>query len=288
MTWFIYAAWFFFDGKRAVDFTVALPFATIFFLTFYALFLAYKLLRKEQFVKRDIWLILTNSFLFYGFGYAILERHVASEQFLGLFTLANAGIHFIVGTIIHRQKLADKNLFYLVVGLVLLFLTIAGEAALLFWIGRTKGVPFYEKMAYPLIAVALLSLTEDWSNYGRYYTASPATRIAPIFNIYFLTSILFVAALGFINWINNQSTFDTASFKRKWLPNLIKILLPSALLIVLYLAFYLEIDNYFIQSYEETKIEGFKNGSTNLKSLNYDTDLIHFQSIWQINYTLLF
>ncbi len=303
MTWCIYAAWFFFDGNRTADFTVALPFAAIFFITFYVLFLAYKLLRKEQFVKRDIWLILTNSFLFYGFGYAILERHEISEQFLGLFTLANAGIHFIVATIIHRQKLADKNLFYLVIGLVLLFLTIAipvqldgnwvtliwiGEAALLFWIGRTKGVPFYEKMAYPLIAVALLSLTEDWANYGRYYTTAPATRIAPIFNIYFLTSILFVIALGFINWINNQSTFDTASFKRKWIPNLLQIILPSALLVTLYLAFYLEIDNYFIQSYEETKIKGLKNGSFNLHSLNYDNDLIHFKSVWQINYTLLF
>ncbi len=303
MTWFIYAAWFFFDGKRAVDFSVALPFAAIFFITFYVLFLAYKLLRKEQFVKRDIWLVLTNSFLFYGFGFAILERHEATEQYLGLFTLANAGIHFIVGNIIHRQKLADKNLFYLVVGLVLLFLTIAipvqldgnwvtliwiGEAALLFWIGRTKGVSFYEKMAYPLIAVALLSLTEDWSHYGRNYMANPETRISPILNSYFLTSILFVAALGFINWVNNQSTFDTASFKRKWIPNLLKIVLPSVLLVTLYLAFYLEIDNYFIQAYEGTKVKSLENGNSSYNSFKYDTDLIHFKSIWQINYTLLF
>lgn len=303
MTWFIYAAWFFFDSKRVNDFTVALPFATIFFLTFYVLFLAYKLLKKEQFVKRDIWLVLTNSFLFYGFGYAILERHETTEQFLGLFTLANAGVHFAVGNIIHRQKLADKNLFYLIIGLVLLFLTITipvqldgnwvtliwiGEAALLFWIGRTKGVSFYEKMAYPLIAVALISLFEDWSHYGRYYIASPDSRINPIFNIYFLTSILFIAALGFINWVNNQSAFDIENFKRKWLPNLLKIVLPSALLVISYLAFYLEIDNYFSQLYRDSGVGGTRDGNINFQFTNYNRDLIHLKSTWQINYTLFF
>ncbi len=197
LTWLIYGAWFLFDYSRSKDFGLALTFASIFFATFYLVFLGYKLIKKEQFARRDIWLLLTNSFLFYGFGYAILDKHEIGSQFLGLFTLGNAGIHFIVGNIIQRQKLADKNLFYLVIGLVLVFLTIAipvqldgnwvtliwaGEAALLFWIGRTKGVAFYEKMAYPLMFFAGISLLEDWSNYGGYYVNAPETRITPLLN----------------------------------------------------------------------------------------------------------
>jgi uncharacterized membrane protein len=69
-------------------------------------------------------------------------------------------------------------LFYLVSGLVLVFITIAipvqldgnwvtllwaGEAALLFWIGRTKNVPVYEKLSYLLMILAFISILHDWT-----------------------------------------------------------------------------------------------------------------------------
>ena len=65
--------------------------------------------------------------------------------------------------------MVDRNLVYLVAGLVIIFITIAipvqldgnwvtllwaGEAALLFWIGRSKQVPVYEKLSYPLMYLA--------------------------------------------------------------------------------------------------------------------------------------
>lgn len=303
LTWLIYSGWFLTDYSRSKHFGIALAFASIFFLTFYLLFLAYKLLKKEAFARRDIWLLLTNSFLFYGFGYAILEKHDLGEQFLGLFTLGNAAIHFVVSNIIYRQKLADKNLFYLVVGLVLLFLTMAipvqldgnwvtliwvGEAALLFWIGRTKGVAFYEKLAYPLMLIAVLSLLDDWSNYSSYYVASPESRIIPIFNIYFLTSILFIAALGFINWLNRQPSYSPPNFKRKWIPSLFKVLIPGIFLVVLYLSVHLEIDNYFTQLYKDSAI-----GSTPDKNIlfqfdMYNENLFHLKNIWLIIYAFCF
>ena len=303
LTWLIYSAWFVTDYSSSKHFEIALTFAGIFFVTFYLLFLAYKLLRKEQFVRRDIWLLLTNSFLFFGFGYWILDSHKTGSQLLGLFTLGNAGIHFIVSNIIHRQKLADKNLFYLVVGLVLIFLTIAipvqldgnwvtliwaGEAALLFWIGRTKGVPFYEKMAYPLMAVASISLLEDWTNYGDYYPLTPGSRITPIFNIHFLTSLLFLMAIGFINWLNQKEDFSPPNYKWKWLPKLIKFVLPTILLVVLYATFYLEIDTYFSQLYKDSKVASTSDGNNNFQGSQYNENLLHFRIIWLIIYSLFF
>src|SRR5690606_24596043 len=126
----------------------------------------------------DIVLVLANSFIFYGIGYNLLESH-NGEGLLGLFTVINAVIHLMISVFIRRQKLADKNLFYLVAGLFLLFVTIAipvqldaswvtllwvGEAALLFWIGRTKAVQFYEKLSYILMMLAVLSIVHDWLN----------------------------------------------------------------------------------------------------------------------------
>lgn len=302
MTWLIYGAWFIFDYSRSKDFGLALTFASIFFVTFYLVFLGYKLIKKEQFAKRDIWLLLTNSFLFYGFGYAILDKHEVGNQFLGLFTLGNAGIHFLVGNIIQRQKLADKNLFYLVIGLVLVFLTIAipvqldgnwvtlvwaGAAALLFWIGRTKGVAFYEKMAYPLMFFAGISLLEDWSNYGDYYVNAAETRITPLWNIHFLTSVLFLATFGFINWVNQDGRYLAPAFKRKFWANIFKIAIPSILLVVAYATFNLEIDNYFTQLYKDSVIKITPEGA-NFSSSQGNEDLWDFKIIWQFIYTLFF
>ena len=176
-------------------FTLALTFLSIFFATFYLTFLAYKILQKEKFEIDDIILLLANSFIFYGIGYAILDKHETGEQLLGLSTLCNAVVHFIVSAIIYRQKLADKNLLYLISGLVLVFITIAipvqldgnwvtllwaGEAALLFWIGRTKNVPIYEKLSYPLMILAFFSIVQDWTTvYDRYNHEQPETRITP-------------------------------------------------------------------------------------------------------------
>lgn len=302
LTWLIYAGWFFSDYRPTEHFTIALAFAGIFFATFYILFLAYKLIKKEQFVQRDIWLILTNAFLFYGFGYGILNENEVGQQLLGLFTLGNAAIHFVVGLLIHRQQLADKNLFYLVVGLVLLFLTIAipvqldgnwvtliwaGEAALLFWIGRTKGVPFYEKMAYPLMALACLSLLEDWTNYHAYYVDAPETRVTAIFNIHFLTSLLFVAAFGFINWLNQRPQFSAPTFKRQFFSSLLPVALPAILIATVYITFYLEIQTYFEQLYKDSVLQLTSETGQNTTTY-FNDDLLKFSSIWLLNYTMLF
>ncbi|MDZ7612730.1 MAG: hypothetical protein U5K51_02630 [Flavobacteriaceae bacterium] len=162
----------------------------------------------------DILFLLANSFIFYGFGYNILNVHETGAQLLGLFTLGNALIHFLVGMIIYKQKLADQNLIYLVSGLVLVFITIAvpvqldgnwvtllwvGEAALLFWIGKTKGISAYENISYPLMILAAISILQDWSiAYNQYNYYEQAENFRPLLNSHFLSSLLFIAAFGWI------------------------------------------------------------------------------------------
>ncbi len=153
-TWIIFGAWYFTKYKSAEHFTLAFSFLAGFFIIFYILILTYKLIHKDRFLSGEIYLLLLNAFLFYGIGYTMLNGEKNGGQLLGLFTLANAFIHFIVSAFIYRQKLVDRNLVYLVAGLVIVFITIAipvqldgnwvtllwaGEAALLFWIGRSKA-----------------------------------------------------------------------------------------------------------------------------------------------------
>ena len=303
LTWLMYFLWYVSKYQTDEHFGLALTFLSLFFGTFYLIFLAYKLLQKEKFEIDDIILLLANSFIFYGIGYAILDSHRTGEQLLGVFTLCNAIIHFIVSTIIYRQKLADRNLFFLISGLVIVFITIAipvqldgnwvtllwaGEAALLFWIGRTKNVPVYEKLSYPLMILALFSIVHDWmTGYDGYYPEKPETRITPLLNINFLTSMLFIAAFGFINVLNRNKNYFSALVSKKEISKIISFLIPAILLFTIYYAFRMEIANYWDQLYIDSSLTINSEGQQYPNYYRND-DLSKFKTIWIINYSFLF
>lgn len=303
LTWLIYIAWVVSHYKVHEHFMLALTFLSIFFIIFYTTFLFYKLLRKEIYDLYDILLLMANSFIYFGLGYSSLDSHTIGNQFLGLFTLLNAAIHFIVSSIIYRQKLADKNLFYLVNGLVLVFITItipvqldgnwvtllwAGEAALLFWIGRTKQIVVYERLSYPLMILAFASITHDWlSSYGFYIHNNLATRITPILNIHFLSSALFLAAFGFINWINKTKKHSPQANMQQGFLNIFTFIVGAIFIVTLYFTFRLEIATYWDQAYTDSIIT-IKAKTQELSDTFMNEDLLSFRKIWVINYSLLF
>ena len=270
LTWLIVASWYFSNYEMSEHFEIALIFSFIFFAIFYATFLAFKLLQKEKFEITDILLLLANSFVFYGIGYSILDTNETGTQLLGAFTLCNGILHFLVSTIIYKQKLGDKNLFYLVSGLVLVFITIAipvqlngnwvtllwaGEDALLFWIGRTKNISIYENISYVLMLLAVFSLYQDWSeSYNLHYFDDSAVIITPIFNIHFLTSVLFMVSFGFIYVLNNKEKYASSLIHKKELLKLVSFLIQTILLSTLYFMFRLEIENYWSQLYRSTSV----------------------------------
>jgi uncharacterized membrane protein len=304
LTWLIYLTWHADKYRTDEYFGLALTFITIFFMIFYLTFLLYKLIKDEKFKIDDIIVLLANSFIFYGFGYSILSDHVVGEELLGLFTLINAIIHFIVSIFVYRNIKADKNLLYFVAGLVLLFITIAipvqlngnwvtllwaGEAVMLFWIGRTKNVPVYEKFSYTLMSLSFLSIIHDWINvYNSYNMVYTENRITPLFNIHFLTSILFISAFFFITILNKKEKYLTNLNKEDLIFKTAQFLIPTILLSILYFTFRLEIANYWDQLFIDSKIE-IKNNVENLYyNYQYDQDLEHFKDVWIINYSILF
>jgi uncharacterized membrane protein len=301
LTWLIYYSWFNFNYNSSNDFAMALIFASVFFVIFYATFLAYKLIKKEAFETLDIILLLVNSFIFYGFGYSILDNHETGSQLLGLFTLCNALLHFIVSVIIYRLKLADKNLFYLVVGLVLVFVTITipvqlngnwvtllwtAEAALLFWIGRTKSISIYEFISYPLMALAILSLYEDWGNgYISYWNITNSNKIMPLLNSYFLTTLLIVAAFVFIYVINKNKLYLTEESAKKNNQKTISFVAPAIIISTIYIGLFLEIDYYFQTLYNESALT-FNDEAYHEYYNNYN--LLKFKTVWLLIYSMVF
>lgn len=301
ITWLIYVSWYF-SSYKTEDIQLALIFLTVLFLIFYITSLAYKLIKKEKFEIGDVLLLMGNSFIFYGMGIVLLSENETGEQLLGIFTVANALLHFIVSTIIYKQKLADRNLFFLIAGLVLVFLTIAvpvqldgnwvtilwaGEAALLFWIGRTKRVPVYEKLSYIVMALAFISLIQDWLDFSTYVVAGTESTFTPILNLRVLTSVLFLLAFGFIMYIFQNTKYVSPFSKENIFQKLLSLGIPAIFLFVLYYFLRLEIADYWNGKYLASYLEI---NELNDSYTNYyeNRDYQDFRIVWIYIYTLLF
>ena len=303
LSWLIFLSWFM-RYNQEKHFTLALTFLILFFALFYATFLAYKFIRNQIFTIPSVVVLLVNSLLFYSIGYTILQDHETGKHLLGLFTLGNAIIHFIVSVAIYRRDLADRNLFFLVSGLVLTFITLAipvqleghwvtifwaCEMALLFWIGRTKQVPAYEKLAYPVMVLTFFSLIEDIAEgYNRYVPEIPESRLLPIANIYFLTVVIVIAAYWFIRKTDNDRRFSSPFEGNNILKEHFNTILTTLLTLLVYILFFNEIDTYFDQNYTDSLHPLSVGASSKEGYFVQNETILTLKTVWLINYTLFF
>ena len=302
LTWLIFLAWFIPDYDPAIHLGLSSAFVSIYFITFYIIFLAYKLRKQEKFELEDILQLLVNSFIFYGTGYSILNQHIIGCDFLGLFTLCNVFIHSIVSVLLYRQKQSDRNLFSFILGLAVVFLTISipvqldgnwvtlfwsAEAALLFWIGRTKSAPVYEWLSYPLMILAFFSLSFGWPD--AYHISQPTQNgapLTPLFNINFLTSMVFVVSFAFINSLNSKKQYVSPLEKHEYFSKAANLIIPAMLLIGVYFTFYLEIANFWNQLYASTLVP-LNAGLAGHKEIGNE-NIFQYKTIFLIIYSMLF
>jgi uncharacterized membrane protein len=300
LTWLSYSSWFGTSYNEETHLWLSLAFATIFFMIFFTTFLAYKLMRKEPLKPLDVVLALANSFVYFGFGYSSIEFADGGEQYLGIFTVFTALLHFAAFVFIYKKQEQFRDTFYFVAGLVLTFLTLAVpvqlegnwvtliwamEASLLFWIGRTKRFPTYEKLAYPLIFLAIGSLVHDWTEVypSSYYSYEDLTPVALFLNIQFMTSLIVAGAIGFVLWLNNRINPSGKNLLNE-IP--LNYAMPSLLLFILYFGFYKEIQTFWIQQYTESAVR--VNSQFDGNYTVYDEDLKRFGTLWLINYSAIF
>jgi uncharacterized membrane protein len=212
LTWIIFAGWMagFYSHERY--FTTCFTFLNIFFVTFYAMFISYKILRKELFSVFDVLRIMSNSAVYFGIGYFLLNTK-EHEDYLGLFCLMNAMIHLIVAGLCFRNKTADKKVVFMILTLVFTFITIAvpvqlegnwvtmiwfTEMAVMWIMARRFNIPLYKHMAFGLSILGTLSLMHDWGQF--YYAREKGAEFARMFaNRYFLTSVFSIGALFLVN-----------------------------------------------------------------------------------------
>ncbi|MBS1797518.1 MAG: DUF2339 domain-containing protein [Acidobacteria bacterium] len=300
-TWAIFGAWYFSAYRTPEHFGLGFGYLTVFFLIFHLTFMGYKLLSVENLAAENISLILSNSFIYYGLGYSLFRNHPGLEQYLGLLTVANAGLHFVFALVISRLKRFPDDLVYLMTALVITFATIAvpvqmdghrvtlvwaTEAAVLFWFGRRKALPLFEYFSLPLMALAFGSLVHDWAMVENYRTLEViATIPRPFWNGFFRTCLYVAAAFGFIYYVNRGPNSESDAGESSRVP--LGYLVGAVALFVFYNAFRIEIGNYFDYLTALTAVR-LPAGDYYQSYPAFDADLGYFKLLWQLNYTMLF
>ena len=300
-TWLIYGSWFadksFYSSLQGYE-ALGIGFATAFFLIFYGVSLFNNIISKEKLDKINIILILLNSFIYFGFGYGIFNSNTKLDTYLGLFTLFNAVIHFVVLFFIKSKKLADSTLFYSTLGMVFTFITIAipiqldgswvtllwiAQGTILFWIGKTKNIPIYEKISLPILGLSFFSLLEDW----RFYHYVNNLDVHAFWNINFLTGILAILGYGFVVYLSRKHAETEENQKFSPFNAIKSFYLPALLILTAYLTFRNEIAYYFNYWLENSSLKGKEISEIDEYSL-YNYDINVFKNIYLNAYSLVF
>jgi uncharacterized membrane protein len=183
----------------------ALLFASGFFVVFFSMNLRYNLRHGEAFGPLDFSLLLANTAAYYTAGMVILDGYL--PRLNGLFTLAVALFHLGFAVFLHKRANAPRHLVYLLIGLVLTFVSLAApvqlhgnyitlfwslECVLLLWFSQRTGIRLVERASLLVGALMLISLHMDLSDH---YLADPLTRLAPLLNKPWITGMVAAVAL---------------------------------------------------------------------------------------------
>ncbi|MCX6283336.1 MAG: DUF2339 domain-containing protein, partial [Bacteroidetes bacterium] len=230
------------------------------------------------------------------------RQNIRGEDFLGMFTLINGLLHCIVSIIIYRVNESDKNLFYFTAGLAVAFLTIAipvqfdgnwvtmlwsAEAVVLFWVGRTRSTFLYELLSYILMVLAFFCISIGWkTGYHTDGVWSEGEKLTPLFNMNFLTSMLFIASFAYIIVLNLKRKITSAPEWQLSILRVMDFIIPSIFLIVLYFTFSLEISAYWNQLF----IAGSVNINDPVSGLQHysNENINHYKTISILVYSMVF
>lgn len=198
-----------FDGNNVSMIRGAIIFATLFYLTFFAMNLVNNLKLHRKFEALDISMLISTTFLYYAAGMVILDNRYG-EELKGLFTAGVGIFNFVFAYFLYRRKEVDRNLVFLLIGLVLTFISLAApvqlkgnyitmfwaaEAVLLLWLSQQSGIKLMKLGAVVVMAFMVISLTMDWNQIYPRYTSEIDQSLPIIFNRGYITGLFALASI---------------------------------------------------------------------------------------------
>jgi len=247
----IFGGWLFskynFETHSAI---VVLLFALAFYIVFFAMNIVYNLKNNLPFKALELSLLLSNTFLFFSAGLYLLNQP-SLEDYRGIFTIAMGLFNLGFAYPLYKRGDTDKNLIFMLIGLVLTFISLAApiqlkghnitlfwaaEMVLLLWLSQKSGIKLIKQTSVLITGLLIVSLLLDWLSIYRDSTK----YLIPFANKAFITSMFTVLAFVLkFKLLKNEDhvSFDVSLFALKEY----QILIQAIGAIVLYLALLLEI-----------------------------------------------
>ena len=195
----------------------ALIFATLFYLVFFIMNVLNNVKENKKFIASELMILVSNSFLYFSSGMLVL-KYIDGGMYQGLFTALIGMFNFIFAYTLYKSNKADKNLIYLLIGLVLTFVSLAApiqlhgnyitlfwatEAVLLLWLSQKSNIALIKLASMLVMSLMLVSLVMDWFNV---YTGS-LEETAILWNKGFVTGMVSVLSLlASILLLKNEQT----------------------------------------------------------------------------------
>jgi len=236
----------------------ALIFGAIFYIVFFLMNIIYNIKNKIPFKAFEIGMLLSNTALFYAAGMSILYYYFET-RYQGVFTALMGVFNFGFAFAFYKNKSIDRNLIFLLIGLVLTFLSLtppiqlegnhitlfwAVEAVLLLWFSQKSGIKLVRGTAVAVTLLMLISLMMDWLSL---YNNSASPLLPAFINKAFITSFVsLVSVFASIKLLNNETEFYY--LPGKFTLATFKMILKIVFVAILYLMFLQEINYQMVHS----------------------------------------
>lgn len=231
-------------------------FLTAFYLIFFLMTIIYNVKNSRKFKYPEIMMLLTNSSLYFGLGLGLVQGYregLLSGLFTGLVALFNFGFAFTL----YKRKDIDKNLLFLLIGLVLTFVSLiapiqldgnyitlfwAIEAVLLLWLSQKSGIKIMSAASALITILMLVSLSMDWQQ--NYYPRYDYVVLNVFLNKAFIASfVAMISLVGSMLLMKSDESFEIRGVQFTWKKSYVNVLFA----IVFYLGFLMELNYQFLR-----------------------------------------
>ncbi len=233
--------------------TGAMIFATLFYLVFFAMNIINNIKEKTAFKAIEISILLSNTFFYYGAGMYILSNTIGND-FRGLFTATLGIFNFVFAYLLYKNSRVDRNLVFMLIGLVLTFISLAApvqlegnyitlfwsaETVLVLWLSQKSGIRLMKLGSIALMILMLLSLVMDW---GQIYLGYGPDHLRIILNKGYVTGIFAIASIVITLILLKQETSERKDYVKAYRSTLL-----LALAFVVYMSQFLELQHQLFE-----------------------------------------
>ncbi|MBA4057218.1 MAG: DUF2339 domain-containing protein, partial [Marivirga sp.] len=243
-----------FDAENQSMIIGTIVFATLFYLVFFAMNIVNNIKEKTSFKAIEIGMLLSNTFFYYAAGMVILHNPYG-EDFKGLFTAGLGIFNFIFAYTLYKSVRVDKNLVYLLIGLVLTFISLAApvqldgnyitlfwaaETVLLLWLSQKSGIRLMKLTSVLIMGLMVISLVMDWEQI--YFSLTNEGPLKIILNKGYITSLFALTSIATTIFLLKNEHSEDSEYVRIY-----KTVLIAGGIIVIYTSQLLELRHHLFE-----------------------------------------